>query len=416
MRAPIVLLGLLLAIGAQGADAQLTLMINEVYYDAPGTDTGMFVELIGPPGLVLDDFQLVGVDGQDGIEYRTILLSGMVIPDDGHLVIGQDASVPNVDYISLHANLENGPDAVELRYFLGPRDYELVDGVCYGYSAFLDCEGGTHADDVPSGSSIARCPNGQDTDDNAADFIEAVPSPGEPNDCPNTDPTWMPLCEAVTLDENGVPVHLGEWVHIMEPLLILNDDGTYSTDHLDHAATDGECCVYLFDFDYDPGLMAGDQVDVIGTIDFYNGKVEIAGPDISITVLSSGHPLPDPQLVTTAELASNGNDYESCLIQLCGLTMVGGDPWPDEGDNANIEVMDETGVVVTLRIDRDTDVDGSAPPAEPFSMCGIAGQYDTSEPYFSDYQILPRHLEDVNCGGPSPARDGSWGELKHIFR
>jgi hypothetical protein len=71
---------------------------------------------------------------------------------------------------------------------------------------------------------------------------------------------------------------------------------------------------------------------------------------------------------------------------------------------------------VTLRIDRDTDIDGSPQPHEPFSMCGLGGQYDSSAPYDGGYQILPRSLDDVDCGGPSPTRDGSWGELKHIFR
>ncbi|MCK4415078.1 MAG: hypothetical protein KAY32_16220, partial [Candidatus Eisenbacteria sp.] len=79
-------------------------------------------------------------------------------------------------------------------------------------------------------------------------------------------PTEMSLCEATLLDGDYFPVHYDEWVHITSPLLILNDDGTFSSGNVDAGATDGECCVCLFDFNVTDVLMAGDLVDVIGTV------------------------------------------------------------------------------------------------------------------------------------------------------
>jgi hypothetical protein len=404
------------ALVAGFATAQGDPVINEIYYDSPGTDEGTFTEVLATPGTVMDGYALVGVNGNGGVDYCTVLLDGMVVPDDGYLVIAEDETCPDYDYIDSGVDWQNGPDEVELRYHYEVLQYDVIDSICYGYSEDLDCEGATNGPDVASGNSISRCPDGQDTDNNEDDTAETVPTPGGENDCVGPDPEDMTLCEAVSLDGNGFAIHYGEFVHIIEPLIVLNDDGIYASGHVENAATDGECCVYLFDFDYDPVLMAGDEVDVIGTIAFYNGKLEISGPGIEIEVLSSGNPLPEPDAISTEELAVNGNDYESCLISLCGLTIVGGDPWPEEGSNANVQVADETGIPVTLRVDRDTDIDGSPPPEEPFACIGIGGQYDSSDPYTEGFQILPRSLEDIDGGMPSPAHEGSWGGIKVLFK
>ncbi len=368
------------------------LVVNEIYYDGSGADVGMFTEILGPPGMAMDGYSLVGVNGSDGGDYMTVSLDGMVIPADGYLVVGQDATVPNVDYIRTGVDWQNGPDEVELR-----QGSVVIDGICYGSAALLNCEGGTNGPDVAAGRSISRCPNGRDTDNNANDTADTTPSAGVTNNCPVL-PVDMTLCEAVRLDANASPVHLGELVHITADLLVLCDDDTYSLTNLDVEATDGECCVNVFDFNIDPVLAVGDMIDVTGTIALYNGKVEISGPGIVVTLVSSGHPLPDPEEITTEELATHGNDYESCLISICGLTIVGGDPWPASGSNANVTVRDDSGVDVTLRVDKETDIDGSAPPAEPFTCIGLAGQFDSSPPYTEGFQIAPRGLFDILSG------------------
>ncbi|MCK4412698.1 MAG: hypothetical protein KAY32_04055, partial [Candidatus Eisenbacteria sp.] len=92
--------------------------------------------------------------------------------------------------------------------------------------------------------------------------------------------------------------------------------------------------------------------------------------------------------------------------------------WPAEGSNANVDVWDDTGVVITLRIDKETDIDGSAEPVTPFTCIGLGGQYDYSSPYFDYYQLLPRSTADVLSGVdcPTPANEASWGELKNMFK
>jgi hypothetical protein len=396
---------------AGSAAAQPSYVINEIYYDSPGTDVGCFTEILGPAGADLTGWSLVGVNGSDGLVYREIFLDGMVIPADGRLVIAQDATVLNYDYINTGVDWQNGPDEVELHRF---GDY--IDGICYGEAVLLSCEGGTWGPDVISGMSISRCPDGFDSDNNADDTEETAPTPGETNACTAPPlPTELTLCEAVALDGEGMAIHVGELVHITSSVIVLNDHGTFTATSLDCGATDGDCCVNLFDFNYTTPVNSGDELDVIGTVTFYNGKVEIGGPGLVITVLSTGNPLPAPENISTEELAINGNQYESCLIMIDHLMITGGDPWPPEGLNANVEVTDESGVPVILRVDKETNIDGSPEPEQPFTCIGLGGQFDNLAPYTEGFQITPRSLDDIYYD-PSPVHEASWGGVKNLFR
>ena len=155
--------------------------INEVYYDGPGTDAGMFTELYGKPGMDLTGLILDGVNGNGGMSYRTINLSG-VIPDSRLFVVAQDASVPNYNQIA-NVDWQNGPDNVILR-----RGLDTLDALGYGdfsVSPDDDFRGeGSPAIDVFPGVSLSRYPDGNDTNDNSVDFHATYPTPGEENHAP----------------------------------------------------------------------------------------------------------------------------------------------------------------------------------------------------------------------------------------
>jgi len=79
-----------------------------------------------------------------------------------------------------------------------------------------------------------------------------------------------------------------------------------------------------------------------------------------------------------------------------------GDPWPDSGQNANIAITDDAGTdTVIMRIDKDTDIDGSPEPTGDFDVTGVCAQYDPTSPYDSGYQIMPRWRADIVETGPS---------------
>jgi hypothetical protein len=175
-------------------------VINEVYYDAPGSDNGqVFVELAGPPGTDIGGWTLQAIEGGTGAngscnnESFTFPM-GTTIDNTGFVVVADDdgtgaTQVPNAHFIVPDMDLENGGDALQLI----DAGMNLVDAVAYGTvdksgGPASSCNGlawyeGNEARDVFAPLSIERCPAGSDTNDNAIDFTPNVPTPGTGESC-----------------------------------------------------------------------------------------------------------------------------------------------------------------------------------------------------------------------------------------
>lgn len=165
-------------------------MINEILYDAEGSDTNgdVFVELYGEAGGDITGYELIFVNGEDGVIKDTIELpEDFVIPDDGIFVIADAVTgspgVSNVEAADHVINFDpqNGPDCLQL---LGGEG-ELLDAVGYGEPIVdlaengMACFEGSLATDVGSGFSLSR-EFGVDLNDNALDFFAiSDPTPGE---------------------------------------------------------------------------------------------------------------------------------------------------------------------------------------------------------------------------------------------
>ncbi|WP_221091385.1 lamin tail domain-containing protein [Deinococcus aquaedulcis] len=148
-------------------------VLNELYYDAPSTDTGTFIELKGPAGKSLSGYTLAAYDTA-GTQYRTITLSG-TIPASGYYVVAQDTTVPNRTLVSSSADLNNGSGSLRLL-----NAGAVVDAVAYGTPTTGRGEG-TPAPTTGAGSALARVPDGQDTGANSADFKVQAATPGAAN-------------------------------------------------------------------------------------------------------------------------------------------------------------------------------------------------------------------------------------------
>uniref|UniRef100_A0A7C6EIP7 T9SS type A sorting domain-containing protein n=1 Tax=candidate division WOR-3 bacterium TaxID=2052148 RepID=A0A7C6EIP7_UNCW3 len=157
---------------------KLNIYINEVYYDPPGTDSGSYIELFGSPNLSLNGFRLVGVNGNGGAPYATIDLTGYSIPQDGFFVVAQNSWVPNADLVDPNADLQNGPDNLELRF-----NNIIIDALGYGVlDGWVFTGEWLPAPDVVSGHCLGRYPDGDDTDNNLVDFNDYdTLTPGLPN-------------------------------------------------------------------------------------------------------------------------------------------------------------------------------------------------------------------------------------------
>ncbi|MBU0507250.1 T9SS type A sorting domain-containing protein [bacterium] len=396
---------------ALAANAPAQVILNEVYYDNPGAENAdvLFTELWGPPGTSLSGWTLVGTNGNNGTEYRTVTLSG-TIPADGYFVIGNTASVPNVDLVlnvgtTAGVDWQNGGyqstpdcDGVDLRNASGT----TVDHLCYG-----ECEnpgnctgeGGSNAPDYdPPASgpakSIGRVPDHQDTDNNGADWMLLdPPSPGTPNSGSPCDPQYVTLSDVRENDGNGVPVLDGVFVVVQG---IVNVDN-YTLDSLTESSfyiQDDDAGCNVFRGNVPVGIMEGDCVEVSGWVGQYNGLTELLSSGsgncvFSVEVIGSVDTV-EPTLVTGA---SYFESFEGMLVRMNGVSIISG-TWPGEGQYANLTITDGNGTI-TLRIDSDTDVDGSPAPPATFDVMGIVTQFDNTSPYTDGYQITPRYPSDI---------------------
>ena len=188
----------LASIGLTSRSVQAAPIIQEVLYDASGTDAaGVFTEIFGLAGMSLDGWSLLGINGGTGSSYRTIDLTGAVIPADGLLVIATgsaNASLAGVQDFTANVDWQNGPDAVQL---IDPFA-TIVDALQYGDAGVNNAGFGLAAVDAAAGSSLSRDLLGANTGDNFADFIVGMPSPGigpatiPPTPGPGPGPTPVP--------------------------------------------------------------------------------------------------------------------------------------------------------------------------------------------------------------------------------
>ena len=158
------------------------IVVNEVLYDTVGADDDVFVEIKGPPGTSLAGWSLVGINGGDGATYKTVALSGTIPASGYYLVVDTAANATLKASAQLVAGVDfqNGPDSVQLR-----NGASIVDAVAYGtFGAGTTQAGEGSPEPAPAaaGASIARSPDGADTNQNASDFAsDATPSPGAAN-------------------------------------------------------------------------------------------------------------------------------------------------------------------------------------------------------------------------------------------
>ncbi len=139
--------------------------------------------------------------------------------------------------------------------------------------------------------------------------------------------------------------------------------------------------------DYGYTVAEGDEVIVRGSISQFNGLTQIS-PD-TIILVSSNNMLIDPAIVTAL-----GEDTESELIRINGVSLVEPSEWTGDGSSFNVNITDGVNNY-TMRIDNDVNLSNQPAPVGDFDVIGIGGQFDSSSPFDGGYRILPRYIPDI---------------------
>jgi predicted extracellular nuclease len=300
------LAGLAFALLLRG-EAAAQLVINEIDYDQPGTDTAEFVEIAnaGPTTVSLAGHQLVFYNGatNPAASYRVIPIPIAELAPGAYLVVcGNPANVFPCDIDAAPDNdlIQNGaPDAVALVNAAGLP----VDAVSYEGDALPFVEGsgvGLLDDAAIPGKSVSRCPNGSDTNQNNVDFVYLDATPGATNACAPPPPPPLGRC-----GEPSAPIHLvqgngpaspvaGE-LRIVEGVVVGDFQGPTGLNGFfiqeEDAETDGDPAtsegIFVFDGPSGSPVGAGDVVRAGGTVAEFSGLTELTSL-IGVEVCSPG--------------------------------------------------------------------------------------------------------------------------------
>jgi len=180
------MLGSVVLFSSVASGEEPSVVINELLYDVPGSDTGNeWVELFNVSGSPVD---LSGWNIQrGGTTFTTVFTfpGGASIAPGSFLLVGEQ----NVASAAFQASLvfQNGGDATDgVRIVTG--DGTVVDVLLYGEPNAhglpdrSGAAGTAFAPDVPEGHSLARIPDGRHSSGDSRDFSNAsAPTPGAKN-------------------------------------------------------------------------------------------------------------------------------------------------------------------------------------------------------------------------------------------
>jgi endonuclease/exonuclease/phosphatase family metal-dependent hydrolase len=166
------------------------IVINEIDYDSPGTDSQSFVELknVSSTPVDLRHLQVVGLNGSSTETYFTYQLGPNLLAPGHYWVLGttgesSDVSAAVNETMSGVGILQNGPDGIFLRLATSPT--VVIDSISYEGSGAhppgSPDSGNAGADMGADRRSLGRLPDGRDTNANANDFVVQDASPGAPN-------------------------------------------------------------------------------------------------------------------------------------------------------------------------------------------------------------------------------------------
>lgn len=216
-------------------------------------------------------------------------------------------------------------------------------------------------------------------------------------------PDFIPIA-AATIDDNGdfVPDMIDSTVTVQG--IVNSVNYTASSNRFSYYIEDNTGGINITkgsETGGGPVYDMGDKIKVTGVVGQYNGSTQLnldADQLAGIELVSTGNMLM-PMEMSIADFLTNAEMYEGRLIKFMNVSKTAGSvAWPAAGSDANMTITDGTGEL-TLRIDKDTDIDGNPEPEWPVNIVGVATQYTTSVPPDNGYQITPNYYADFTPYG-----------------
>jgi len=196
-------------------------------------------------------------------------------------------------------------------------------------------------------------------------------------------------------DANGIPKLVNNIVVIRGVATSTNQFGSSGPG----SVQDNTAGISVYGSNFAGVYQIGDSVLVKGRLENYNGlaQINVNAPG-GVVSLIKGSVRFDTIIATLKDIIDQNwqevEEFEGRLIRINNVTIQATGSFQG---NKNYTISDNTATLTNgLRIDADvSSLVGQPIPSGSIDIIGILGQYKTSAPYSSGYQLLPRSINDL---------------------
>jgi hypothetical protein len=147
---------------------------------------------------------------------------------------------------------------------------------------------------------------------------------------------------------------------------------------------------------------AGDRVRVTGPLGKFNGLLELnllySNPDHSVTSISSDNTLPAPKNLDFSLQYDPAaiEQIVGCRVIVRNVILDLTTPNFPGSSGGNVVMTDVNGETFILRVDgRVADIIDQPKPTTSVDIIGVLGQFDSSSPFDSGFQLIPTRFADI---------------------
>ena len=374
------------------------IVITEISYNGPesGTDSTEFIEFYNKTS---SSINLTGYTISSGVNYT---FPNVSIAANGYLVVSVDSvaikTVYGASAYQWTGGLSNGGESIALKNSSG----KTIDSLRYDDNSPWPGGGTSAGSPDGGGASLVFCDTSKD---NAAganwkasthtvtgkiiNGKQVYGSPGKADSvCFTTPPPpkavkYYPIATVATDNSTGIPDSLNLKCILGGVVHGINMGGSSTVQFILYDATGAITVRKSGGFTPSYTVKEGDSIAVVGTVSQYNGLTQFNADTILVKVAGGRVRMP-------MKTAKPNASTESHLIRVDSVEIISGS-WPSSGSSANLTVVSAKNDTLTVRIDRNGQVDDSvSAPFGKFDVIVYGGQYDSKSPYTSGYQIFPQ--------------------------
>ncbi|MFC0213433.1 S-layer homology domain-containing protein [Paenibacillus chartarius] len=148
-------------------------------------------------------------------------------------------------------------------------------------------------------------------------------------------------------------------------------------------------------------LITGDKVRVSGKLGQYNGLTQMDPTNVEKIGSATTPPAPVTKTIEDLNTYATAEPLEGTLVTVEGkITTI---PATAAGGGYNISFVDANNKSITVRLMTATGVDVTTLETEThYKITGVVGQFDSSKPFTTGYQIFPRTAADFEKIATAP--------------